>query len=847
MFEIVKTQDTRNGKDIWVAKLTKRLSSNDYNVLSTKIKKLGGYWSRFVDGFLFKIDPTELLAEFGEEKSSDTLNIISNNNIAFFLDRPNNVIKEENILTIEEAKIKAKKSRGNFGAVELLAYYDADNDVLYRSDSFDRMINIKLLSFDSEYKIEMLSGYKNNSNLLSIARKILTLPTETLQGGKADKLNISDIAKKHNVKLDYAKKQLERGTQIEVEHTSFRSEAIEIALDHLFESIEYYNELNKMESNLEEQPMTLDEFNKKLPDIESPFSGENGIIYKAKYDKYSGKTMYFKYGRSNSTKISVVAAYKNSYLYLFKKSHPEYKAEGSIIYKFPNDEDILSLVVSVDNFPEHTFNAETGEFTFESEVDKLQAIKLVTEKRKEEDEKFKEDYKKQFGRDVPFEKITSPYELGKQAFHAGKKRILTSDPEMMDLLKGKEVGDPQNIKDMEDWINGWDEENLKAPIPGWSKEENEKLNLSRTKNLDNLHPLDLWVQFSDGRFYRKFQFTKEQTQSGIVREITDRGIKESMEDRPDGGLDAIISVKSEIETNEISNLFMELTPIETTIKPEETEEVPTIIPETPKQNTDTNVPEYAKPKKQDDLNTEIRRLLDTKGDKRFLYTKNELLMLADYTGDSKTQEESSDGYLWDYYTPDELVRICWQLAYKYGFKASESKSVLEPSCGVGRFLRYCPDYVKATGFDIDKYSSMITKLLYPMFNIINDTFESNFYIKTGLNSFDHKAIWDTYDLVIGNPPYMYPYTSVYKAKELKIHPYIQSLEQWFIARGIDSLKKNGLLIYIVPSTILDNKVSYSEFKEAMFKKANMIDAYRIPARTFTDTDVTTDIIVLQKK
>ena len=278
-------------------------------------------------------------------------------------------------------------------------------------------------------------------------------------------------------------------------------------------------------------------------------------------------------------------------------------------------------------------------------------------------------------------------------------------------------------------------------------------------------------------------------------------------------------------------------------KYEETYQIKDVEP----QNLKSNIPEHAKPPKQDDVNAEIRKLLDTKGLQRHLYTKNELLMLAGYTGDSKTQGELEDGYLWDYYTPDELVRFCWQLAYKYGFRASESKRVLEPALGVGRFLRYCPDYVKATGYEIDKYSSMISQLLYPRFNIINDSFESHFYFKTGLKSFDYKAVWDKYNLVIGNPPYKYPYDSVYKDKEKNIYNFIASLEQWFIVRGLDALEKGGLLIYIVPSTIIDNNNSYAEFKEEMFKKADMLDCYRIPAKTFTDTDITTDLIILSKK
>lgn len=77
--------------------------------------------------------------------------------------------------------------------------------------------------------------------------------TETLQGGKADKLTIEDIAKKHNVSLEYAKEQLNKGMNVESEHTKDTEKQKEIALDHLSEFIEYYNELDKMEEKLKQE------------------------------------------------------------------------------------------------------------------------------------------------------------------------------------------------------------------------------------------------------------------------------------------------------------------------------------------------------------------------------------------------------------------------------------------------------------------------------------------------------------------------------------------------------------------------------------------------------------------
>jgi hypothetical protein len=60
--------------------------------------------------------------------------------------------------------------------------------------------------------------------------------------------------------------------------------------------------------------LSFEEFNKQKPDIQSPFVGEEGIMYKAVYDKLTDRVQYFKNGRRNSTKITVKKAY-DTYLF----------------------------------------------------------------------------------------------------------------------------------------------------------------------------------------------------------------------------------------------------------------------------------------------------------------------------------------------------------------------------------------------------------------------------------------------------------------------------------------------------------------------------------------------------
>lgn len=58
-----------------------------------------------------------------------------------------------------------------------------------------------------------------------------------------------EIAKHHRVDAKEIQKQLVKGIKVELEHTKYRSIAMEIALDHLWEVPNYYDKLDKVEAS----------------------------------------------------------------------------------------------------------------------------------------------------------------------------------------------------------------------------------------------------------------------------------------------------------------------------------------------------------------------------------------------------------------------------------------------------------------------------------------------------------------------------------------------------------------------------------------------------------------------
>jgi hypothetical protein len=71
---------------------------------------------------------------------------------------------------------------------------------------------------------------------------------DTIPGGLSDGKTLQDIANKHTVDIDELTKEYQKGIKVELEHTSDRSIAEEIARDHLFENPKYYTKLATIET-----------------------------------------------------------------------------------------------------------------------------------------------------------------------------------------------------------------------------------------------------------------------------------------------------------------------------------------------------------------------------------------------------------------------------------------------------------------------------------------------------------------------------------------------------------------------------------------------------------------------
>lgn len=243
---------------------------------------------------------------------------------------------------------------------------------------------------------------------------------------------------------------------------------------------------------------------------------------------------------------------------------------------------------------------------------------------------------------------------------------------------------------------------------------------------------------------------------------------------------------------------------------------------------------------QHQLNKSIEKFIENKEYEQYEELPEEIkTWLKKFTGAGGLEKQGAEGkgLLSEYYTPDNVVKKMWELTAQY--INTDGARVLEPSVGIGRFLEHAPENTNFDVVEMNPISAKITELLYPNANVKVGQFQEKF-IK---DNKPVKSVEPEYDIVIGNPPYG-EYSGLYKGMgEGKGHI---RLEAYFIERGLDTLKENGVMTFIVPSSFLNSKAT-SSWKQSIAKKGELLEAYRLPEKTFDTTSVGTDIIVIRKK
>lgn len=186
-----------------------------------------------------------------------------------------------------------------------------------------------------------------------------------------------------------------------------------------------------------------------------------------------------------------------------------------------------------------------------------------------------------------------------------------------------------------------------------------------------------------------------------------------------------------------------------------------------------------------------------------------------------------------HYTSKTVIDGIYKALERFGVKGNNR--ILEPAMGTGNFFGFMPqeiaDGAKLYGVELDRVTGKIATKLYPQ-------------AKIQIKGFEETAFQDnSFDLMVTNVPF-----GGYTVFDPDYNKYNFYIHDYFIAKGIDKIKPNGLMAVITSKGTMDKQNPF--IRKYLADRAELIGAVRLPNTAFkqtANTEVVTDILFFRKR
>ncbi len=188
-----------------------------------------------------------------------------------------------------------------------------------------------------------------------------------------------------------------------------------------------------------------------------------------------------------------------------------------------------------------------------------------------------------------------------------------------------------------------------------------------------------------------------------------------------------------------------------------------------------------------------------------------------------------------FFTPDIVAECMFHLAGVH-----VRQRVIDPSCGEGSFLRKAPRGVEHFGCEIDpKYAKVARRFVSKKRFVEGDAL-------TAL-----VPLWDTCDLVIGNPPFsaqanLEKRSEVLRGYDLGAGKRSQCFEVLFLELFLKLAKPGGKIAIILPDGPLSNR-PFKYVREWLLSRAHVEAIVSLPRGIFSRTTAKTNIVIAQSR
>jgi len=198
-----------------------------------------------------------------------------------------------------------------------------------------------------------------------------------------------------------------------------------------------------------------------------------------------------------------------------------------------------------------------------------------------------------------------------------------------------------------------------------------------------------------------------------------------------------------------------------------------------------------------------------------------------------------------YFTPISIIKKTLDRIYE--IPNITIKTVLEPSCGSGDFIKALDERNEETEIEITGIEQNKT-----IFDEIDQTLKSScknsvkLYHKDYLQWENEDEQTDGYDLIIGNPPYFVVSKSSVSSDYQDVVDGRPNIFILFIIHSLYKLSENGILAFVLPRNFT-NCIYYSKMRKYIYEKYEIVDILDCKENDdFADTKQDTLVFIIRK-
>lgn len=178
-----------------------------------------------------------------------------------------------------------------------------------------------------------------------------------------------------------------------------------------------------------------------------------------------------------------------------------------------------------------------------------------------------------------------------------------------------------------------------------------------------------------------------------------------------------------------------------------------------------------------------------------------------------------------YFTPPSLVKFTIDTLNSLGSLKDHHK-ILEPSCGTGEYIHGLHSFnpkMDIRGIELNE----------TVYNAVKDEFKDNSKIVIEKADYIDISETDTYDLIIGNPPFNVIKRTAYESKYADYLTGRPNIFNLFILKSFSMLNKGGIISFVLPTAFL-NSIYYNKTREYIYNTFKILHIERCECK-FIDT------------